>query len=236
MCGRFTLTASPDRLAETFSNITSTPEISPRYNIAPTQTVAVVANNDQTRLDFFQWGLIPFWAKDPAIGQRMINARAETLAEKSAFKNAYKRRRCLILADGFYEWRQTGARGQRPAKTPYYIRLKSGQPFAFAGLWESWQSPQADTVLSCTIITTTPNDLLAELHNRMPVILPAEAYEQWLDPDEQPPQRLDGLLRPYPADLMVAYPVSTLVNNPKNDSPECILPAAADSPPVYEAR
>lgn len=236
MCGRFTLTASPDRLAETFTNVTSPPEINPRYNIAPTQAVAVVANNDPNRVDFFQWGLIPFWAKDPGIGQRMINARAETLAEKSSFKNAYKRRRCLILADGFYEWRQTEAKGQRPAKTPYYIRLKSGQPFAFAGLWESWQSPQEDTILSCTIITTTPNDLLADLHNRMPVILPAEAYEQWLDPAEQPPQRLDSLLRPYPADLMLAYPVSTLVNNPSNDSPECILPAAADLPPVHETR
>lgn len=231
MCGRFTLTTKPQQLSESFAQFTPPAELSPRYNIAPTQQVAVVANNGQNRIEFFQWGLIPSWAKEPAIGNRMINARAETLAEKPAFKQAYKKRRCLVLADGFYEWRKAQNGG---SKTPYYIGLRSGEPFAFAGLWESWRSPEDETVLSCTIITTTPNELVAELHNRMPVILPPGAYDQWLDPAEQPADELDRLLKPYPAVLMAAYRVSTLVNNPSNDSPECIAPAE-DAQRLYEA-
>jgi putative SOS response-associated peptidase YedK len=193
----------------------------PHYNIAPSQSVAVVANNGQSKVELFRWGLIPSWAKDAAIGNRMINARAESLAEKPSFRAAYKRRRCLILADGFYEWRQElGGK----VKTPMYIRLKSSQPFAFAGLWETWQPPDAEPVLSCTIITTAPNALMEKIHNRMPVILKAEAHAQWLDPAEQTPDKLDKLLKPYPASQMVAYPVSRLVNDPKNDKPECIVP------------
>lgn len=221
MCGRFTLTVDPKTLAEAFAGVEPPAGLGPRYNIAPSQAVAVIANNNPHQIEFFQWGLIPAWAKDPGIGNRMINARAETLAEKPSFKTAYQRRRCLVLADGFYEWRKESDK----SKTPLYIRLKSGQPFAFAGLWETWQPAGDPPILSCTIITTTPNELMAEIHNRMPVILSPEVYEAWLDPAEQSPNQLNGLLRPYPAELMTAYPVSKLVNNPKNDAPACIEPA-----------
>jgi putative SOS response-associated peptidase YedK len=224
MCGRFTLTVELNELLRTFPWLT-VPDVPapPRYNVAPTQPVAVVANNHNTTLDFFTWGLIPSWAKDPTIGSRMINARAETLAEKPAFRAAYRRRRCLILADGFYEWRkEPGSK----AKTPMYVQLKSGEPFGFAGLWEAWNSPHGDLILSCTIITTTPNKLMKPIHDRMPVILPPEAYTEWLDPAEKQPDQVNGLLVPYPADRMQAHPVSTVVNSPANDVPECIEPVA----------
>lgn len=221
MCGRYTLTANTQKLAEAFSGVEVPAELPPRYNIAPSQAIAVVANNGQHKVEFFQWGLIPSWAKDAKIGSQMINARAETVGEKPSFKNAYKRRRCLILADGFYEWKKEGDK----TKTPMYIRLASGEPFAFAGLWEMWQKTE-DTILSCTIITTEPNELMAQIHNRMPVILPPTAYEQWLDPAERTPDQLNGLLQPFPAGLMTAYPVSKLVNSPSNDSRELIEPAA----------
>lgn len=222
MCGRFTLALDLEGLRQSFPWL-ALPErdLRPRYNIAPTQPVAVVANNHPQQLDFFVWGLIPPWAKDPTIGSRLINARAETLAEKPAFRNAYRRRRCLILADGFYEWRKEAGTAH---KTPMYIRLKSGEPFAFAGLWEVWNSPLGDVVLSCTIITTAANDLVATIHDRMPVILPREAYDRWLDPADQRPTELAPLLKPYPAEEMEAYAVSTQVNNSAYDGPECILP------------
>ncbi len=221
MCGRFTLTAEVSALQESFPWLYIPPEISPRYNIAPTQPVAVVANDGKNQLDFYTWGLVPAWAKDPQIGSRMINARAETLAEKPSFKTAFRRRRCLILADGFYEWQKqpTGK-----AKIPMYIRLASHQPFAFAGLWERWNSQDGSMILSCTIITTEPNELMQTIHNRMPVILPAEAYQKWLEPGEQNLEGLAPLLKPYPAEQMVAHPVSTLVNSPANDLPQCIVP------------
>jgi len=230
MCGRFTLKTDTKKLAEAFAEFEVPQELPARYNIAPSQAVAVVANNGERKVEFFQWGLIPSWAKDLKIGNQMINARAETLGEKPAFKVAYKRRRCLVLADGFYEWRTppsppSDRGGKGGGKTPMYAQLKSGQPFAFAGLWEMWRSAE-DTILSCTIITTDPNELMAEIHNRMPVILPPEAYELWLDPAERTPDQLNGLLKPYPAELMTAYPVSKLVNSPQNDSPELIEPAA----------
>ena len=223
MCGRFTLTADPKKLAEAFAEFKPPPEISPRYNIAPSQPVAGVANNGQHQVEFFKWGLVPSWAKDPAIGNRMINARGETLAEKPSFKLAYRRRRCLILADGFYEWR----RNPDKSKTPMYVQLESREPFALAGLWESWHSPADDTILSCTIITTQPNEFMANIHNRMPVILPRHSFSRWLEPAEQRPDQLDDLLVPYPAAEMTAYPVSTVVNNPRNDTPDCITPLAA---------
>jgi len=219
MCGRFTLTADISTLQESFPFVEMPQGMQPHFNIAPTQPVAVVPNDGRNRLDFFVWGLIPSWAKDPNIGSRLINARAETLQEKPSFRTAFRRRRCLVLADGFYEWKQ-GERG----KTPMYIRLASGKPFAFAGLWESWNAPDASNVLSCTIITTQPNELMATIHNRMPVILPEEAYSTWLESAEADPQRLSGLLKPYPAEQMQAYPVSPLVNSPKNDVPELIRP------------
>jgi len=222
MCGRFTLTADVNALQGAFPWLNVPPELQPRYNIAPSQPVAVVPNDGKRRLDFYTWGLIPSWAKDPSLGSRMINARAETLAEKPSFRNSFKRRRCLILADGFYEWRQEA---QSQPKTPMYIRLEAGEPFAFAGLWDQWNAPDGSTILSCTIITTQPNSLVEKIHNRMPVILPAGAHSAWLEPGEQNPAELSRWLVPYPAAEMMAYPVSRRVNSPGNDSPDMILPA-----------
>jgi putative SOS response-associated peptidase YedK len=222
MCGRFTLTADPDELREVFSWVTFPAEqFGPRYNIAPTQPIAVVTNLGENKLDFFTWGLVPFWAKDPSIGSRMINARSETLAEKPSFKNAFKRRRCLILADGFYEWQKIP--GEK-AKQPTYIHMQDGKPFAFAGLWEDWHSTDGSQILSATIITTSPNRLVAPIHNRMPVILPETAYQQWLTPQDADVQQLSALLRPFDAKQMEAYPVSRMVNNPRNDDPALIQP------------
>ena len=221
MCGRFTLTVDPDDLQTAFPFIRLPLDAlpAPRYNIAPSQPVAAIANTDPPRLDHFRWGLIPSWAKDPSIGNRLINARAETLADKPAFRSALKRRRCLIPADGFYEWRKAGS-----GKTPMYIRMKSGEPFAFAGLWEAWSAAGDKTIVSCAIITTTPNALLEKIHDRMPVILKPEAYAGWLDPGEGDPGALAKWLKPYPAAHMTAYAVSPLVNKPANDVPECIVP------------
>jgi putative SOS response-associated peptidase YedK len=222
MCGRFTLTVDPSDLQEAFYWVNfGNADITPRYNIAPTQGIPVVTNSGENRLDFFTWGLVPFWAKDPSIGSRMINARSETLAEKPSFRNAYKRRRCLILADGFYEWRKLP---NSNTKIPTYIHLKDKKPFAFAGLWENWHSSDGSQILSTTIITTQPNELVKSIHNRMPVILPDTAYQTWLTPGEVGPETLDPLLVPYDGNLMEAYPVSRYVNNPRNDSTECIRP------------
>ncbi|RME47353.1 MAG: SOS response-associated peptidase, partial [Caldilineae bacterium] len=174
------------------------------------------------RLDTFRWGLIPAWAKDPAIGSRMINARAETVAQKPSFKRPLRRQRCLVLADGFYEWQKTPQ-----GKIPVYIHLEAHRPFAFAGLWDRWVSAEGEALYTCTILTTRPNDLLAPIHNRMPVILTPEAVEAWLSPVEQAPQSLLPLLRPYPAEAMTCYPVSRLVNSPANDLPDCIRPLPA---------
>ena len=222
MCGRFTLTVDPGELQEAF-NIDIPSQYASRYNIAPSQPVAVIPNDGKHHLDFFVWGLIPSWAKDPSIGNRMINARAETLAEKPSFKNSFRRRRCLVLADGFYEWqKQDGGKG----KIPMYIHLKTKKPFAFAGLWDLWHASDGSEIRSCTIITTEPNSMMASIHNRMPVILSPNAYAVWLDPGEKPADQLSTLLKPYPADEMLAYPVSRTVNSPNNDIPECIQPLA----------
>jgi putative SOS response-associated peptidase YedK len=221
MCGRFALTIEPVDLEEAFPEYSFPAQYSPRYNISPSQPILVLPNDGEKKSDFFVWGLIPSWAKDPSIGNRMINARAETLAEKPAFRSAYKYHRCLILADGFYEWQaQPGSK----SKIPHFIRLKSGKPFAFAGLWEHWNSPDGSEIRSATIITTEPNEMMAKLHNRMPVILHPNDYAQWIDSAVQPPDRLQKLLVPYPTGEMDAYPVSTLVNSPSNDKVECILP------------
>ena len=221
MCGRFTLTVDPAQLQAFFPEFLFPQDLKPRYNIAPTQPVAVVPNTGDNKLDFFLWGLIPSWAKDPEIGNRMINARAETLAEKPSFRTAYRRRRCLILSDGFYEWKQDPAQRK---KTPMFIHLKSGDPFAFAGLWETWNTPDGSKILSCTIITGNPNSLVEQIHNRMPIILPREQYSRWLDPKEREPEELGSLLKPYPASEMEAYPVSFQVNSPKNDTPDLVAP------------
>lgn len=219
MCGRFTLAISAEGLRQTFPDLEVPDQIVPRYNIAPTQPIAVIPNDGKNRLDFFLWGLVPSWAKDPTIGSRMINARAETLLEKPAFRTAFRRRRCLIPATGFYEWQQKPG---GKSKIPMYIQLKSEAPFALAGLWELWNSPDGSMLLSCAIITTRPNELMEPIHNRMPVILPPQAHAQWLAPGEVNSAALQNLLEPYPAPEMIAHPVSTLVNNPANDSPACI--------------
>jgi putative SOS response-associated peptidase YedK len=176
-----------------------------------------LGEDEKRHLSLAHWGLIPYWADDPKIGSKMINARGDTVAEKPAFKKSFRQRRCLVVTDGFYEWQQTGG----PKKQPFYIKLKNDGPFAFAGLWDRWKHG-ATPIESCTIITTEPNALMEPLHDRMPVILPREAYGFWLDPAVQEPERLQPLLCPFPAGEMTAYPVSTLVNNPRNEQAECI--------------
>jgi putative SOS response-associated peptidase YedK len=223
MCGRFTLTVDPAEIVDTFGNFSFPTQFSPRFNIAPTQPVLAIPNDAKNKADFFIWGLIPSWAKDPGIGSRLINARGETIAEKPSFRGSFKYKRCLILADGFYEWKtQPGTKN----KTPYFIHMKDRKPFAFAGLWDEWQSPDGGAVRTCTIITTEPNELMSSLHNRMPVILGSKNYDLWLDPTPQTPDKLLHLIKPFPTESMYAHPVSTLVNKPGNDRPECVVPAS----------
>lgn len=216
------MTATPEQIAEQFS-LAMTPQLAPRYNIAPSQPVAAARQNRDTQqreLVHFHWGLIPSWAKDPAIGYKMINARSETVAEKPSFRNALKYRRCLVPASGFYEWQKVGK-----GKQPHYIQLMDGEPFAIAGLWEHWQSADGSEIESVTLLTTSPNEVMRPLHDRMPVILHPDDYTLWLDPQTTQSDLLLPLLRPFPAEQMLAYPVSTLVNSPANDLPACILPA-----------
>jgi len=221
MCGRFTLRAPASVVAEQFQLFDLEP-LEPRFNIAPTQPVAVVRFGPGTRqLVWLQWGLVPSWARDASIGSRLINARAESVADKPAFRTAFRRRRCLVLADGFYEWRRSGAK-----KQPFFIRLRDDRPFAFAGLWESWEGADHSVLETCTILTPAPNELMEPIHDRMPVILASDDYEQWLDPAVQKPEQLAPLLRPYPSDAMLALAVTTHVNNPRNDDPECIVSVA----------
>jgi putative SOS response-associated peptidase YedK len=220
MCGRFALKAPPRSIQEHF-HLLEISDLSPRYNVAPSQSVAVIRHFPQhpfPRLDMLRWGLIPGWASDMKIGYRMINARGETLAQKPSFRTAYKKRRCLVAADGFYEWSHAG--GQ---KQPFYVHLKSGDVFGFAGLWESWNNPEGGILESCTIITSAANALIGKIHDRMPVILSPEHYEAWLH-YTTPAQTLQQLLVPYPADKMETYRVGSEVNNPKNDTPGCIKP------------
>ena len=224
MCGRFTLTTNMDDLQERFDFEARDLVFRASYNVAPTQQVLAVLGSGEdggkNRPEIMRWGLIPFWAKDPSIGSRMINARAETVAQKPAFRNALQKRRCLVLADGFYEWKKEGK-----GKTPMYICSRSKEPFAMAGLYETWKPPEGEPVPSCTIITTTPNKLMEPIHNRMPVILPQGAEATWLDREVEDREALTSLLMPYPDGEMEAYIVSTLVNSAKNNFPECIAPA-----------
>jgi len=202
-------------------------DLQPSFNIAPTQNVAVVLNDGATRLVSMRWGLVPYWATDPRIGSRLINARAETLTTKSAFKNAFKRHRCLVLADGFYEWQRHGS-----AKIPLFIHLAPERSFGFAGLYETWTPPIGDPLITCTIITTEPNNLMRPIHDRMPVILPKGAESLWIDSTIEDDRRLLDLLQPYPVNEMAAYTVSALVNSVKNDSAECIAPASPQEQPL----
>ncbi len=220
MCGRFTVTVDPNDLMTMFHLEAAESMLVPRYNVAPTQNTAVVLNETPGTLSIAQWGLIPSWAKDPSIGTKMINARAETLEEKPSFRTAFKKRRCLVLADGFYEWRKEP---DGKTKTPLYITLEAHRPFAMAGLWELWTSQQGEQHRTFTIVTTAPNDLMAPIHNRMPVILPPEDIADWLD-DSTPALALTAMLKPLASIGMKAYPVSRRVNFPANDDASLIYP------------
>jgi putative SOS response-associated peptidase YedK len=219
MCGRYTL-VNLAHLTDLFPWITEPPaDVPARYNIAPSQPILAVANDHPDKYDYFYWGLIPSWAKDPTIGNKLCNARGETLAEKNTFKNAYRRRRCVIPADGFYEWKLNP---DGKTKQPMYIRLKTGKPFGLAGLWEQWQDEKGNEMRSATIITTRPNELMATMHDRMPVLLHEKDFRRWLDRKEHAPDDLNDLIAPYEADAMEAYPVSREVTTPRSDGPKLI--------------
>lgn len=218
MCGRFVLRATPEQLRELF-DLPEEPWAEPRYNIAPTQPVGIVRMNaalGQREWALTRWGLIPSWAKDPSIGQKMINARAETITEKPSYRAAFKRRRCLVPASGFYEWKKTGE-----GKVPHYITVGDGAPFAIAGLWETWHAPDGGELVSCTLITTEANDQMAELHDRMPVIIPARDYATWLGSgrDDSPDVLGEArhILHPWETKNLTIWPVSTRVNQVRNE-------------------
>jgi len=226
MCGRFIQVADPERIKVQIPELDIGPEVSsgfrPRYNIAPTQNILAVLNTGRPKLVYTRWGLIPFWAKDPSIGARMINARGETLLEKSSFKVPFRKRRCIIFADGFYEWKSAGR-----VKTPFLVRLEDQEPFGMAGLWDAWTDPSSgEKVVSSTIITTTANETVVAIHDRMPAILRKGDYETWLSPGDVGEGRLMECIGPYRAGRMEAFEVSRLVNNPAFDALECIEPLA----------
>lgn len=223
MCGRYALTMDTDTLMDTLrerygieGNLVF--DYHPRYNIAPGQQVVVIINDGtKNRVGLLQWGLIPSWAQDPSIGNKMFNARAETLSEKPAFKHSFLNRRCLILADSFYEWKKDG-----DSKIPLRVKMKDNGILALAGLWSTWKPAEGSPISSCTVITTTPNPLMAQLHHRMPVMLSIDTEKLWLDPEIRDPDLLTSLLTPFPSESMEAYEVSSLVNSWKNDTPDCI--------------
>ncbi|WP_322793184.1 SOS response-associated peptidase [Bellilinea sp.] len=221
MCGRFSLALDPEELREVFGLVETPTLWIPRYNIAPTQPVAVITDAARPKLDYMRWGLVPSWAKDISIGQKLINARAETIREKPSFRSAFSRRRCLIPADGFFEWKKPEGGKKLPAE-PYYFRLRDGKPFAFAGLWEIWHSPEGDELKTCTILTTDANELVGTVHQRMPILFEVDEAWTWLQPLAA--DTLLALLKPFPAEKMEAYPVSRLVNDPKQDDPQCVQP------------
>jgi putative SOS response-associated peptidase YedK len=221
MCGRYTLFANFDEIVDRFDIEAAIQEelYNPSYNVAPSQSVlAVINDGSRNRLGYLRWGFIPPWAKDEKIGYKMINARAESLSEKPSFRNAFKKKRCLILADSFYEWK----RNDDKTKKPMRIKLKSNDVFGMAGLWESWKSPDGKMIYSCSVITTTPNVLVRDIHDRMPVILKQEDEKTWLNPSMNDMTKLNNLLKPLPEDLMEAYEVSSMVNSPTINSPHLI--------------
>ena len=219
MCGRFTLKTPREAITKQFG-VEIDEELAPRFNITPAQSVDAIrmarAGNGR-EIVRLKWGLIPSWAKDAGIANKLINARSETLSEKPSFREAFKRRRCLVVADGFFEWDKKGK-----TRRPFYFQLKNERPFAFAGLWDRWTGQDGDRVETCTIITTTPNELLARVHDRMPVILPPEVYNTWLDEDVRNTEACKELLCPYPSSEMISYPVGTLVNSPQHQGAELI--------------
>ncbi len=223
MCGRYSITTAPDALRHLFKLSGPLPNLPPRYNLAPTQDAPVVRQREGGReLVMLRWGLVPSWSQGPDSGYSMINARAETVATKPAFRAAFRSRRCLVPADGFYEWQ-----AQPGHKQPYRITLKGGVPFAFAGLWEHWAAPDGDVIQSITIIVTEANELLRPIHDRMPVILDPADYRMWLGEEPESGSGVRSLLKPFPAEAMVAYPVSRRVSNPRNDDALCVEPLRA---------
>jgi putative SOS response-associated peptidase YedK len=219
MCGRFAQKSPAKKITKKF-RVEEVPPLVERYNVAPTQTVLAVREApDGREATYLKWGLVPRWAKDPSIGNKLINARAETVTEKPSFREAFTRRRCLVPMEGFYEWARRGDR-----KRPFYFHMRDGEPFAVAGLWESWEGG-GELLETCTLLTTEANELLAGYHDRMPVILRSEDYDLWLDGGVRSAERLLPLLRPYPREEMTAYAVSLMVNSPSNDSPRCVEPA-----------
>ncbi len=236
MCGRYVSASTPDEVATYFdAEPPREAALEPNWNVAPTSDVYVVMEDGSTRLVTpVHWGLVPFWAKSPAVGSRMINARAEGIAEKGAFKRAFAKRRCLVPADGFYEWQQVPG---RKAKQPWYIHRPDGEPLAFAGLWERWHGPDRDgsqSLQSATIITTTPNEPMAAIHDRMPVILPPSAWDRWLDPTYDDVEALSELLVPAPAEIITMHPVGTAVGNVRNTGPQLLEPVPLE-PSLFEA-
>ena len=224
MCGRFALSANAGKIEKLLPGLKTSTEVRPRYNIAPTQNVLAILSDDSKKTIELQWGLIPSWSKDDSIGQKMINARSETIKEKPSFKNLIKRKRCLIIADGYYEWKSdTGFR----KKTPYFIKLKSGEPFTFAGLWDEWKNNDGTIKKSCTIITRKPITILAEIHDRMPVIIAPVDREKWLAKNVDQNMLLNFLANNNEEEFEY-YPVSNLVNNPGLDNRECILPVSSN--------
>ena len=224
MCGRYSMAAPTDAMKRLF-DLGQLPDLEPRYNLAPSQLVPAVIQPQPQQREFrcFKWGLVPFWAKDPSIGNRLINARSETAAGKPAFRVAMRYRRCLLPADGFYEWKKTPN-----GKQPVYAQVDGGALFAFAGLWESWQSPEGQVVESSVVLTCRPNEKLKSVHDRMPVILPKERYEQWLDPACQDGQKAAELLKPFDSERMQLTEVSKYVNSPANEGPDCIEPMTGE--------
>jgi putative SOS response-associated peptidase YedK len=222
MCGRFTRGESIHVIADEFGVAEIFTDLEPSFNIAPTQNLVAVVNDGQKKLVTMRWGLVPSWAKDLSLGSKMINARADTLTEKASFKNLIRKRRCLIVADGFYEWKTEGKE-----KTPQYIQLQSEKLFAFAGLYDIWLSPEHRELTTCTIITTDANEFMQPIHHRMPVILGREESDAWLDPSIKDQSYFLEMLKPYEAQAIKAHAVSKLVNSPKHNSPELILPDRA---------
>jgi putative SOS response-associated peptidase YedK len=222
MCGRYRLSRRKQLVEEYFDTASDEPEWTPRYNIAPTQPVAVIRQNPtqpQRELSLMRWGLIPSWAKDASIAAQMINARSETAATKPAFRDPLTNRRCLVPADGFYEWVRTGK-----TKQPYCFEVNDGALFAFAGLWDHWKDPSGQWIKSCSILTTTPNAVTSSVHDRMPVILDPDCYDLWLDPGMHDLRVVSDMLKPYDARMMRSYPVSSRVNSVVNDDAECSTP------------
>lgn len=231
MCGRYTVTSVPEALRALF-RYAEQPNFPPRYNIAPTQPIAVVRLMEGKRqFALVRWGLLPSWVKDPAAFSLLINARGESVCDKPAFRNAMKRRRCLIPADGFYEWQAAG-----PRKQPFYVRARSGAPLAFAGLWETWTGPNGEEMETAAIVTTKANRTLSPIHDRMPVIVPPEAFDLWLDGATVDAKTAEALIRPAPDDLLEAYPVSTAVNRTANDNPKLLdlFTPGAEAPPALQ--